>query len=252
MSKHGKIKSALRLDRLLGNLGYGTRSELQRAIRNGWVTYQGEELTNPAQKIDLSKTDAAQLLFDGQMLDPFPPLILIMHKPATYVCAHDEKDGPSAMNLLPHRFSLRSPQLSFCGRLDMDSTGLVLMSDDGQLLHRVTHPSTHLPKIYEVELESPLNGSEDDIFASGEMMLDGEDKPLKPVIMEVLSAKHVRMTLTEGRYHQIKRMFEEVGNKVAALHRTEIGPILLGDLPEGEWRPLSEDELSILYESVGL
>lgn len=252
MSKHGKIKSVMRLDRLLGNLGYGTRTELQRVIKKGWVTINGEPLKNPAQKIDLSKTESDALLFDGEALDPFPPMVLMMHKPESYVCAHDEKDGPSAMNILPHRFSLRSPQLSFCGRLDMDSTGLVLMSDDGTLLHRITHPSSHLSKIYEVELENPLHGHEAEIFASGEMLLDGEEKPLKPVEMDILSAKHVRMTLTEGRYHQIKRMFEEVGNKVIALHRTQIGPIVLDDLPVGEWRPLSAEELEALYASVGL
>ena len=132
------------------------------------------------------------------------------------------------------------------GRLDRDTSGLLLLTDDGQLNHRVTSPKTHLPKVYEVTLANVLRGDEAALFESGTLMLESETTPLQPVTLRPLDDRRVEVTLTEGRYHQVRRMFAAVGNNVNALHRTAIGALHLGDLASGSWRQLPEHEVQQL------
>lgn len=220
-------KSTLRLDRLLSNLGYGSRREVQQMVRNGWVTLDGEDLTNPDQRIEMSPDLRERLLVDDEPLDPLTGLTLMLHKPLGVTCSHKET-GPLVYSLLPERWRLREPTISTIGRLDKESSGLLLMTDDGMLLHRIISPKSAIPKRYRVTLARPLRGDEASLFASGELMLDGEDTPLLPVPMETLSPQSATVTLTEGRYHQVRRMFAAVGNHVEALHRDRIGAL---DLP---------------------
>ena len=235
-------KGAVRLDKLLSNLGYGTRREMQTVIKMGAFEVNGEEMRDPSSKIGPSQLRDSEVLYDGEPLDPISPITLIMNKPEHYVSSHTDKDGPSVFDFLPYRFRMRSPKISIAGRLDMDSTGLLIFTDDGELLHRLTHPKSHARKIYQVEVRDPLSGKEEDLFGSGEVMLTGEEKPLKPVEFEKLSDKTCRLVLTEGRYHQIKRMFEHLGNEVVKLHREKVSFLTLGSLKPGEWRYLDEKE----------
>src|SRR5690606_16385561 len=143
-------------------------------------------------------------------------------------------------DLLPPRFALRAPALSTVGRLDRDTSGLLLMTDDGQLLHRIISPKSKLAKVYEATLAQPLRGDEAAVFGSGTLMLESETTPLLPAELEVVSPTQARLTLHEGRYHQVRRMFAAVGNHVEALHRSAVGGLTLGDLQEGKWRLLDD------------
>ncbi len=186
------------------------------------------------------------LLFDGAAIDQPAPLTLMMHKPRDYTCSRNAQ-GALVYDLLPDRYRARKPALSTIGRLDRDSTGQLLFTDDGDLLHRVIHPKTHPPKHYCVTLRDPCRGDETALFATGQFMLKDDDKPLKPAAWRAESATSGVMILTEGRYHQIRRMFAALGNHVVALHRFQTGALLLGDIAEGEYRILSPAELLDIF-----
>ena len=222
----------MKLVKSLANLGYGSRKQVALMFREGRVTDAAGEV--------LYADDAPaweDVRVDGEPLDPPPGLLLVLHKPVGYTCSTRDR-GRLVYDLLPPRFALRSPALSTVGRLDRDTSGLLLMTDDGQLLHRIISPRSKLPKVYEATLAAPLRGDEAAIFASGTLMLDAEKTPLLPAELEVLAPARVRLTLHEGRYHQVRRMFAAVGNHVETLHRSRVGGLVLGDLPEGEWRVL--------------
>lgn len=224
----------------LANLGYGSRREVERMFKYGAITDVEGNVLSPDDSFV-----HANIHVDGEPLDPPPGSALLFNKPVGYVCSVKEANQ-LIYELLPPRFRDRSPVMAPVGRLDRDSSGLLLLTDDGQLNHRVTSPKTHLPKTYEATLASPLRGDEASVFASGTMMLESETEPLKPVELTVLGEKHARLILTEGRYHQVRRMFAAVGNHVETLHRTAIGKLELGDLPSGQWRELSAEERHLL------
>ena len=183
---------------------------------------------------------------DDEPLDPPPGLALMLHKPIGVTCSHKEV-GPLVYKLLPERWRRREPAISTVGRLDKDTSGLLLLTDDGALLHKIISPRRHVTKRYDVTLDRPLRGDEEKIFASGALMLESETKPLLPVPMEIVSPKRVYVTLTEGRYHQVRRMFAAVGNHVTALHRDRVGNLMLPeDLQAGQYRILSETDLSLV------
>ncbi|MEH0073908.1 pseudouridine synthase [Pannonibacter sp. Pt2] len=234
----------MRLVKLLANLGYGTRKEVQIAIRNGWVTDRaGQRL-----KAD-SKTAHEDILFDDEPLDPPQGMILLLNKPVGYTCSTKDQ-GRLVYDLLPDRFRYRKPVLSTVGRLDRETTGALLFTDDGTLLHRIISPKAEVPKVYEAELDRPLQGSEAELFASGTMMLENEDKPLKPAELEVLTQQKVRLTLHEGRYHQVRRMFAATGNHVNALSRIRIGNLGLDGVEEGQWRLLDATDVDKVFGTV--
>ena len=230
----------MKFAKYLANLGYGTRREVLNMFALGAITdVNGNVLASDAV------FSHAHVRVDGQPLDPPPGSALLFNKPVGYVCSTKEA-SQLIYELLPSRFRDRSPIMAPVGRLDRDSSGLLLLTDDGQLNHRVTSPRTHLPKVYEAQLASELRGDEAERFASGTMLLEGETEPLKPVVLEQLGDRAARLTLTEGRYHQVRRMFAAVGNHVDTLHRTAIGNLELGDLPMGTWRELTDSEKQLL------
>ena len=236
----------MRLDRLLANLGYGTRREVERVVWAGLVVLDGVALEDADQRIAITSDLPARMTFDGAPLDPPPGLTLMLHKPVGVTCSHKEQ-GPLVYSLLPERWRRREPPISTVGRLDKDTSGLLLLTDDGALLHRIISPRSHVSKRYDVTLDQPLRGEEEKTFASGELMLEGETKPLLPVHMEALSTTRATVTLTEGRYHQVRRMFAAVGNHVTALHRDRVGDLMLpADLPAGQYRILGEADLSLV------
>ena len=236
----------LRLDRLLANMGYGSRREVQQLVHAGLVTLDGVTVEDADGRIAVTRDLSGRMLVRGKPLDPPPGLALMLHKPLGVTCSHKEA-GPLVYALLPERWRRRDPAISTIGRLDKETSGLLLMTDDGGLLHRVISPRAHIPKRYHVTLDRPLRGDEAEIFAAGTLMLEGEDKPLLPAKMEALSETSAYLTLTEGRYHQVRRMFAAVGNHVSALHRDRIGDLILpDDLEPGQYRLLSEADLALV------
>lgn len=236
-----------RLDRLLANLGYGSRREVQHMVSVGLVALDGRILRDGGQKVPVSADLPARMLVNGKPLDPPAPLTLMMHKPLGVVCSHKEP-GRSVYELLPARWRAREPVLSTIGRLDADTTGLLLITDDGPLLHRVISPRNHVAKRYLATLDRPLKGDEAQAFASGALMLESETAPLAPAVLEPIDATHAHLTITEGRYHQVRRMFAAVGNHVTALHRDRIGALALPeDLAPGAWRVLTPDDAAALF-----
>jgi 16S rRNA pseudouridine516 synthase len=231
----------MRLVKLISNLGYGSRKEVTAVFREGRITDIDGEVLYADDKVDHSR-----VLIDGEPLDPAPGLLLMMHKPTGFTCSTTDP-GRIVYDLLPPRFRLRDPIVATVGRLDRDTSGLLLMTDDGKLLHKIVAPRSKLPKIYEATLARDLRGDEVKIFASGKLMLETEREPLAPAALEVLGPRQARLTLTEGRYHQARRMFAAVGNHVETLHRSYVGGLDLGDLPAGEWRLLDEADKQRLF-----
>ena len=232
----------MKLVKLLANLGYGSRKEVQRHIRSGVVTDINGKV--------LGESDVPlfnQILFRGEVLDPPSPLIIMLHKPDGFTCS-SEDPGKTIYELLPERFALRNPGLNPIGRLDKDTTGLLLMTDDGILLHKIIHPKSNCLKVYHVILDRPLEGHEADIFASGTLILASESRPLLPAKLEVLGEKEALITLHEGRYHQVRRMFAATGNHVLGLNRISIGGLKLpNNLAEGNWQVLEPEELASIF-----
>jgi 16S rRNA pseudouridine516 synthase len=237
-----------RLDRLLANLGYGSRRDVQALVAGGKVTLDGVAIKDAGQKIAVTADLPSRMKIRGVAVDPPAPLVLIMHKPLGVVCSHRE-DGERIYDLLPKRWQVRDPALSSVGRLDKDTSGLLLITDDGDFLHRVISPKRHVPKVYRATLDRPLTGAEGAAFASGTLMLEGEDKPLLAAELDVLGEREARLTIIEGRYHQVRRMFAAVGNHVVALHRERIGGIALpDDLAPGEHRILTAAQAEAVFD----
>lgn len=229
----------MRLIRLIANLGYGSQRDVKAMLRDGRVTLaDGTPLT------EQSKAAHDDIRLDGQRLDPPQGVVLMLNKPEGYTCSTADP-GRIVYELLPPRFMRRNPIIAPVGRLDRDTSGLLLLTDDGPLLHRLTSPKHHVPKTYEVTLARPLNGTEVELFASGTLILRSETTPLLPAVLEATGSNTARLTVTEGRYHQVKRMFAATGNHVEKLHRAGFGGLTLGDLPEGQWRQLSANDVAL-------
>lgn len=238
--------SKIRLDRLMANLGYGSRKEIAQLVKAGRISLHGVALKKADEAVLLADAESGGITFDGEALDPPSPLTVMLHKPAGYTCSHDEK-GDLVYDLLPARWQLRKPQLSCAGRLDKESTGQVIITDNGDLLHRIIHPKSHAAKYYEVTLEHPLRGDEAALFSTGTFLMKGDVKPLKPASWTQTGTNSGQMILHEGRFHQIRRMFETLGNQVARLHRQKTGALPLGDLKSGQYRILSEADIQSIF-----
>ena len=244
-----KNAPSLRLDRLLSTLGYGSRREVQQVIWAGLVTLDGEPIDDSDAKIAVTPDLSARMIVDGEPLDPPPGFALMLNKPLGVTCSHKEL-GPLVYALLPERWRRREPAISTVGRLDKDTSGLLLMTDDGALLHKIISPRSNVSKRYDVTLDRPLRGDEAALFVSGTMMLEGEDKPLLPAQMEVVGDKRAYVTISEGRYHQVRRMFAAVGNHVNTLHRDRVGALQLpDDLAAGQFRLLTDADLRLVLEA---
>ncbi len=232
------------LARTLAKLGYGTRKEAERLLATRRVTTAGGVVLG-----DRDRAEYHDVRIDGEPLDPPPGSVVLLHKPVGYVCSTSDRP-PLVYELLPSRFPHRDPIMATVGRLDADTSGVLLLTDDGALNHQLTSPRWHLPKCYDVTLSEPLRGDEHVLFSAGTLMLQGESTPLLPATLEVLDARRARLTVLEGRYHQVRRMFAATGNHVIALERVSFGPVVLGDLAPGRWRVLTHDEVAQLRDAV--
>ena len=220
-----------RIDQLLASSGLGSRSEVKELIQRRRVTVAGVIERNPA-----TKADPAEVLVDGAPLEFPDGLFVLFNKPAGCVCSHDTREGQRIYDLLPPRWLARNPAVTSVGRLDRDTTGLLLLTDDTALVHRLTSPKHHVDKVYEATLDRAPEPSLIEAFASGTLLLADEDKPCAPARLVLRGGAEVELTLTEGRFHQVKRMFAHFGYEVVRLHRSRFGEYTLGVLRPGEWR----------------
>lgn len=227
----------MRLDKFLAEQTGLTRSQAGKALRSGAVSVNGIIEKNSAAKI--SETDL--ICYQGEMLEWVSTgQYFMLYKPQGYVCSHDDGDYPTVFSFFDYPLNQR---LHCAGRLDVDTTGLVLLTDDGQWSHRITSPKHHCEKTYLVTLADPIEAHYAEEFAKG-ILLRGEKSPTLPASFDAVDDYNVHLTISEGRYHQVKRMFAALGNKVVALHRWKIGDIVLDDdLCEGELRPLTTQEI---------
>jgi 16S rRNA pseudouridine516 synthase len=233
----------MRLVRLIANLGYGTRKDVAWMFREGRITDPDGDVLYADDKVE-----HAQIRIDGEPLDPPVGIVLMMHKPLGVTCSRKDP-GRVVYDLLPPRYRARTPALSTVGRLDRDTSGLLLFTDDGALLHRIISPRAQIAKVYEATLAQDLRGDEQALFASGTLMLESETTPLLPAQLDVLGQRRIRLTLTEGRYHQVRRMFAATGNHVETLQRTAVGDLSLEGLDAGAWRQLASSEILSIFGS---
>lgn len=227
----------MRLDRFLIRRGLHSGKEVARLLADGRVTLGDEVETNGLRKIDRF----SRIVLDGEVLQAQQAIYLMLHKPAGYLSATTDPQHPTVIELIDH--PLRN-ELHLAGRLDRATTGLLLLTNDGRWSKRVTEPVEEIPKIYRVTTREIISPETAALFVAG-IYFAYEDITTRPAILEILDEHEARLTLHEGRYHQVKRMFHAVGNQVTRLHRERIGPLTLGDeLPEGKFRHLSAAEIA--------
>lgn len=237
-----------RIDRLLSSMGYGSRNDIARLARAGGITLDSAVLGDVSTRIPVTPDLPSRMKIDGQALDPLAGMVILLNKPPGMTCSRKEA-GALVYELLPARWRRRVPAISTIGRLDKQTSGLLLLTDDGGLLHRITSPKRSVKKIYRAKLARPLHGTEAELFASGHLMLQGDDKPLAPADLVVVSETEALLTVTEGRYHQVRRMFAAAGNHVEALHRERLGSLSLPDsMSPGQWMLLNEDEIALILQ----
>jgi len=228
-----------RLEKIMSRLGYGARKDVPYWIKQGWLTVNGEKPKSASVKVYASEVE-----LDGEPLDHPDGLTVIYHKPLQTVCSRKE-EGRIIFEDFPERWIDRKPALSSVGRLDKDTTGLLIVTDDGQLNHYLTSPKYGISKTYAVTLDRPLDGNETEVFASGTLMLESDDKPCLPAELTVTGENTASLVLHEGRYHQVRRMFAAMGNHVTALKRTHIGNLSLEALKmeEGQYQTVASEML---------
>lgn len=218
-----------RIDAHLSSLGYCTRGEAKKFLRIFEVLVKDKRIFDPSLKAYHD-----DIKIDKEPIDA-ETITILMNKPNGFICSHNDA-GSLIYSLIPQRWNRRNPKISTVGRLDVDTTGAIILTDDGDLNHKLTSPKSDIIKIYEATLAEPLKGNEAQIFASGELMLNGEKKPLLPAKLEVITSTQVRLEIVEGKYHQVKRMFAAVGNRVVKLHRLNFAGFEVEDLKEGEYK----------------
>jgi len=231
------VRTALmRLDKYLATHSDATRTLAKMAIKSGRVEVNGEIVKDQGRKL---KSDDI-VLVNGRELVESSEVYLVLNKQAGVICATQDEEQDTVLDFLD---GYTHKDLHIAGRLDKDTTGLVLITSDGQWSHRVTSPNYECKKVYVIETILPIQESYIEEFANGVLLRD-EVKPTKPAQLEILGEKSAKLTLTEGKYHQVKRMFGAMGNRVVSLHRESVGGVTLGELREGEFRELIDEEVA--------
>ncbi len=243
----------MRLDDLLFSQGFGTRRVCAGLISQGFVKgfEQFARMDIAHSATEIIATEGLPFSVQGKPWEYHEHAYLLMHKPAGFECSHRPGAWPSAYSLLPTPLRQRPTKgvvqgVQAIGRLDQDTTGALLLTDDGQFLHKMSSPKHHVSKVYQVTTDRPVDAKQIAELLAG-VVLNDDPKPVKAAAAEQTGEKSLSLTLTEGKYHQVKRMIAAVGNHVVALHRSQIGSLVLGDdLPLGQWRWLTAAELQSL------
>jgi len=243
----------MHIEEILYTQGFGTRRVCAGLVQQGFVTIDGATVTDPGEDVP---TDGLRFTVQGTAWAYHEKAYLMLHKPAGTECSQKPSTYPSIYTLLPSPLRLRPNKgavqgVQAIGRLDQDTTGLLLLTDDGQFIHRMGSPKHHVPKVYEVTTKHPVDQSQVDRLLAG-VVLDDDPKPVRAAACEATGATQLSLTLTEGKYHQVKRMLAAVGNRVEALHRSRIGQLVLpDDLAPGQWRWLDADQVDALRSARG-
>ncbi len=227
----------MRIDKFIGNNSDLSRTLIHVAIKRGLVTCNGETIN----KTNASMDDSDVIILNGEIITATQTRYIMLHKPAGYVCANTDSEHPTVLDLIDIP---RKESLQIAGRLDLDTTGLVLLTDDGQWNHLLTSPNKSCSKCYFVTTTDSISDATASMFAEG-VLLRGETKLTLPAHLTLVNSHQARLEIKEGKYHQVKRMFAAAGNNVIALHRESIGNILLdAQLNPGEYRHLTDIEIS--------
>ncbi|MFT4190203.1 MAG: 16S rRNA pseudouridine(516) synthase [Comamonas sp.] len=244
----------MQLQDILYSQGFGIRRVCSGLVQQGHVDYLERDgtgfVSTRDSTLDLDPT-GLRLRVQGVEWACHEKAYVMLHKPAGTECSQKPSAWPSIYTLLPAPLRQRPAKgavqgVQAVGRLDQDTTGLLLLSDDGQFIHRMSSPKKHLPKVYEVSTKHPLDERQVQRLLAG-VVLDDDPKPVAAAACEIVADTHLRLTLTQGKYHQVKRMLAAVGNRVEGLHRSCIGGLALpDDLAPGQWRWLGEAELALL------
>jgi len=239
----------MRLDKALSDSGHGTRSEVRDLVRAGRVRVDGAVVRDPA--FQLPEGAAERIEVDGEATRVRRFLHLMLHKPAGYLTALEDARQHTVAELIPPALATRG--LAPVGRLDLDTTGLLLLTNDGTLGHRLANPKWHVDKVYHAWTEDgePFDAHDVEAFADGLVLGDGT--PCQPAALEILGPAEARLTLREGKFHQVKRMMQSTGRTVVRLHRESVGPLVLdASLPPGAVRELTDEEAALLYKAASL
>jgi 16S rRNA pseudouridine516 synthase len=227
-----------RIDQLLASLGYGSRREVSEWVREGRVSVRGARARDPG-----TRAEPSEVMIDGEPPDHPGELLLMLNKPAGLVCSHDETEGPSIYGLIPARWRRRNPVVTSVGRLDKDTTGLLLLTDRSALVHRLTSPKHKVPKVYRAILDQDMAPGLEEVFSSGTLTLPDEDRPCAPAQLIRMGPRMAEVVMTEGRFHQVRRMFASRGCQVVELDRVRFGSLELGSLARGSWIELPINSL---------
>ena len=233
------------LEQIIFSQGFGARKLCRLLIARGAVEIDGIVCINAASAWDVLSTDGEGLEFfvDGVRWQYHAKAYLMLHKPADFECSQKPKSHPSVYSLLPA--PLRTRDVQAVGRLDQDTTGLLLFSDDGQFIHRTTSPKHEVPKIYEVTTSAPVTPAQIEQLLAG-VVLDDSPVPVRALAAALTATGILQLTLASGKYHQVKRMLVAAGNHVKSLHRSQIGQLRMpADLAVGQWRWLNAHELQL-------
>ena len=234
------------LQDILFTQGFGTRRVCAGLIQQGFVSVAQQPSTDPAMEF---VAKGLRFTVQGAAWEYHELAYLMLHKPAGTECSQKPSTWPSIYTLLPSPLRQRPQKgavqgVQAVGRLDQDTTGLLLLTDDGKFIHRMSSPRHHVPKVYEVTAKHPLDDKQVQKLLEG-VVLEDDPKPVRASACEAVAPHRLRLTLTEGKYHQVKRMVAAVGNRVEALHRSQIGGLALpDDLAPGQWRWLGADDLA--------
>jgi 16S rRNA pseudouridine516 synthase len=234
-------EASVRLDKILANLGYGSRADVKKWITWGEAAIAGPDGSIRVQNDPGAKVKPSTVRFRREPLERIEGICVLLHKPVGYVCSHDEDEGPRIYDLLPEQWSRRNPQIVSIGRLDKDSSGLIVVTDNHPIVHRLTSPKHHVDKTYVVTIDGQPEPDTVERFASGTLLLEKDDKPCLPAKLTIHDEPNAdgthtcEVVMTEGRFRQVRRMFGACGRTVLTLHRTHFGQWSINDLPEGQW-----------------
>ncbi|AKP41493.1 TPA: rRNA pseudouridine synthase [Clostridioides difficile] len=234
-----------RIDKILSNLGYGSRSEIKKYCKQGSVVVNGSEVSNPGTQVD---TENDEILFNGEEVIYREYIYLMMNKPAGYISATTDKYDPTVLDLIDLSYLVFEPFP--VGRLDKDTEGLLVLTNDGKLSHRVLSPKKHVPKTYYAKIDGVVTEEDVEAFLEGVVLDDGyKTMPSQLNILKSDDESEIELTIHEGKFHQVKRMFESVGKKVVYLKRLSMGNLKLDESLElGEYRELTDEEVKLIEE----
>jgi 16S rRNA pseudouridine516 synthase len=234
-----------RIDKILANHGYTSRRSADKFLKTHKVTVNNVEIFDSS-----SKAKPSEVMIDDQPIDHPDGILILMNKPAGYVCSHDPSEGALVFDLLPAKWMTRNPVPTTIGRLDKDTTGALLITDKMELVHRLISPSQHVSKTYRLTVDNDLKETLVELFKSGSLLLKGEKKTCLPAHLEIIDPRNAIITLDEGKYHQVKRMFASQGYTVIKLHRERFGEWNIDGLQEGCWRDVEMQEKNDIEHEI--